>query len=374
MYGLTDAMRRAFLLSLIPATRSNPLKVMVSRYQFKYQDLLREVTEEVFTEANDDVILEAFHTVKPSSLTPTPCEFISFVEQFLASGRRVRDGITQRQAKDRLLGVTATMKVDGLLKEIITEGTKVGLEFNYVEMIVLVMNPLMSCHKLAIQKGHIMRRLGHAIQESPQPKPQVPPQRTGNKNGSGRVRGMEGVEDMGKAEDPEVHQDQEQADPELRIAKIQETCEAQVLAMSGRAGAGASSIPKCPACGKGRHSRQDCRVLHPHKASEWLQDKLKSKKIGKGGQAKPAAQGGGKGKGPHKGGNFRLAGAAGAQCTRWRIVGRSIRSCGRKPRPGGGSVSDTTEKVAGIAGNPRRLTRLVGIWALHGRLYVPLCG
>ena len=41
---------------------------------------LREVTEEVFTEANDDVILEAFHTVKPSSLTPTPREFINFVE------------------------------------------------------------------------------------------------------------------------------------------------------------------------------------------------------------------------------------------------------------------------------------------------------
>ena len=63
MYGLTDAMRRAVLLSLIPASRSNPLKEMVNRYQFWYQDLLREVTEEVFTEANDDVILEAFHTV-----------------------------------------------------------------------------------------------------------------------------------------------------------------------------------------------------------------------------------------------------------------------------------------------------------------------
>ena len=87
MYGLTDAMRRAVLLSLIPATRSNPLKEMVNRYQFRYQDLLREVTEEVFTEANDDVILEAFHTVKPSSLTPTPREFINFVEQFLALGR-----------------------------------------------------------------------------------------------------------------------------------------------------------------------------------------------------------------------------------------------------------------------------------------------
>ena len=41
MYGLTDAMRRAVLLSLIPATRSNPLKEMVNRYQFNYQDLLR---------------------------------------------------------------------------------------------------------------------------------------------------------------------------------------------------------------------------------------------------------------------------------------------------------------------------------------------
>ena len=187
--------------------------------------------------------------------------------------------------------------------------TKVGVEFNHLEMIVFVMNPLMSRHKLAIKKGHIMRRLGHAIQESPQPKPwtppnQVNPQRTGNKNGSGRVRGMEGVEDMDKTEDPEGHQDQEQADPELSIADIQEICEAQVLAMSGRAGAGASSIPKRPACGKGRHSREDCWVLHPHKAPEWLQDKLKSKKMGKSGQAKPAAQGGGKGKGLHKGGKF----------------------------------------------------------------------
>ena len=99
MYGLTDAMRRVVLLSLIPASRSNPLKEMVSRYQFKYQELLREVTEEIFTEAND-VILEAFHMVQPSSLTPTPREFINFVEQFLALGHRVRDGITQRQAKN----------------------------------------------------------------------------------------------------------------------------------------------------------------------------------------------------------------------------------------------------------------------------------
>ena len=121
MYGLTDAMRRAVLLSLIPTTWSSPLKEMVNRYQFRYQDLLREVTEEVFTEANDDVILEVFHTVKPSSLTPTPREFINFVEQFLALGRRVRDIITQWQAKDGLLDVIATMKVDGLLKEIIKE-------------------------------------------------------------------------------------------------------------------------------------------------------------------------------------------------------------------------------------------------------------
>ena len=39
---------------------------------------------------------------------------------------------------------------------------------------------------------------------------------------------------MDKTEDPEGHQDQEQADPELGIAEIQEMCEAQVLAMSGR--------------------------------------------------------------------------------------------------------------------------------------------
>ena len=282
----------------------------MNRYQFRYQDLLREVTEEVFTQANDDVLLEAFHTVKPSSLTPTPREFINFVEQFLALGRCVCDGITQRQAKDRLLDVTATMKVDGLLKEIINEETNVGLEFDYLEMIVFVMNPLMSRQKLAIKKGHIMRRLRHAIQESPQSKPSTPPnqvnsQQTGNKNGSGRVRGKEGVEDMDKAENPEGHQDREQADPELSIAEIQEICEAEVLAMSGRAGAGASSIPKCPACGKGGQSREDCWVLHPHKAPEWLEGKeLKSKKIGKGGQGKRTAQGGGKGKGPHKGGKF----------------------------------------------------------------------
>ena len=100
MYGLMDAMRRAVLLSLTPASRSNPLKEMVNRYHFRYQDLLREVTEEVFTKANDNVILEAFHMVKPSSLTPTPREFINFVEQFLALGHCVCDEITQRQAKD----------------------------------------------------------------------------------------------------------------------------------------------------------------------------------------------------------------------------------------------------------------------------------
>ena len=104
------------------------------------------------------------------------------------------------------------MKVDGLLKEIIKEETKVGLDFNYLEMIVFVMNPLMSRHKSAIKKGHIMRRLGHVIQVSPQPKPwtllsKVNPQRTGNKNGAGRPRGMEGVEDMDTAQDPEGHQD-----------------------------------------------------------------------------------------------------------------------------------------------------------------------
>ena len=61
------------------------------------------------------------------------------------------------------------MKVDGLLKEIFKEDTKVGLEFNYLEMIVYVMNSLMSRQKLAVKKGHIMRRLAYAIQEAPQP-------------------------------------------------------------------------------------------------------------------------------------------------------------------------------------------------------------
>ena len=79
------------------------------------------------------------------------------MEQFLALGRRVRDGITQRPAKDRLLVVIATTKVDGLLKGIIKEETKVALEFNYLEMIVFVMNPVMSHHKLAIKKGQGMR-------------------------------------------------------------------------------------------------------------------------------------------------------------------------------------------------------------------------
>ena len=87
----------------------------------------------MFTEANDDVILEAFHTVKPSSRTPTPREFMNFVEQFLALGHRVRDRIIQRQAKDQILDVTATMREDGLLKSIIKEETKVGLEYGYLE-------------------------------------------------------------------------------------------------------------------------------------------------------------------------------------------------------------------------------------------------
>ena len=231
MYGLTDAMRRAVFLSLIPASRSNELKEMVNPYQLRYQDLLRKVTEEVSTKANDDVILEPFYTVKPSSLTPTPSEFINFVEKISGLGRRVSDGITQRQARVPLLDVIATMKGDGLFKEIIKEEIKVGLEFNYLEIIVYLMNPLMSRNKLAIKKEHIMRRLGYAILEAPQPKPQVLPQRTGNKYGSGRIRGMEGVEDMDKADNPESQQDQEQADPELSIAETREICKAQVLAM-----------------------------------------------------------------------------------------------------------------------------------------------
>ena len=200
--------------------------------------------------------------------------------------------------------------MDRLLKEIIKEETKVELEFHYLEMIAFVMNPLMSRDRLAIKMGHIMRRLWHAIQETPQPKPwtrpnQVNLQRPGIKYGLGRVRSMEGVEDKDKAENPKGHQDQEQADPELSIAEIQEMNEVEVqeLHMSGPAGAGASSILKCPACGKGRHSRKNCWVLHPRKAPEWLQDTLRSKIIGKGGQVKPHGQGGCKGEGsPHKGG------------------------------------------------------------------------
>ena len=221
-------------------------------------------------EESDHVILEASHTVKPSSLTPTPREFINFVEQFLASGCRVCDGITQRQAKDRLPDVIATMKVDALLKEIIKEETKVGLEFNYLEMIVFVMKPLHVPPQIGDQEGAHHARAGSSHPRSAATQVPRASQRTGNMYGCRRVRGMEGVDDMDKAEIPECHQDQEQAYPELSIANIQGICEAQVLAMSGRAGAGASSVPKCPACGEGRHSHEDCLVFHPHKAPEWL--------------------------------------------------------------------------------------------------------
>ena len=133
------------------------------------------MTEEVFPEWNDDVISEAFYTAKPPSLTPKPRESINFVDQFLALGSRVRDGITQRQAKDSPLDVVATMKFDGLLKEIIKEETNFGLELNYLETTVFMMHPLISRHKLAIKKGPIMRRLGHVIQEASQRKPQLTP-------------------------------------------------------------------------------------------------------------------------------------------------------------------------------------------------------
>ena len=83
MYRLTDAMRPAVLPSLFPASRSNPLKEMMNRYRFNSQDLLEEVTEGVFREANNDVILEAFHTVKLSSLTPMPRKFINVVKHSL---------------------------------------------------------------------------------------------------------------------------------------------------------------------------------------------------------------------------------------------------------------------------------------------------
>ena len=63
------------------------------------------------------------------------------------------------------------------------------------------------------------------------PPNQVNPQQTGNKYALGRERGMEGVEDWEKAEDPEGHQDQEQADRELSNAEIQEICEAKLLAI-----------------------------------------------------------------------------------------------------------------------------------------------
>ena len=177
MYGLTDAMRRAVLLSLIPASRSNPLKEMVNRYQFRYQDLLREVTEEVFTECN---------------------------------------------------GIAIPVRIAG--------------------------SCILTKHPSGSRTNSNPRKLGRAAKRSP---------------------------------------------------------------------------------------------LRKEVAKEKDHTKV---------------------------GSFRLARAAGACCIRRRIVGRSIRSCGRKPRPRGGSVSDTTEKVAGNAGNPRGWTRLVGIWAPHRRQYAPLCG
>ena len=67
------------------------------------------------------------------------------------------------------------------------------------------MNPLMSRHKLAVKKGQFMRRLGYAIPEPPQRKPQGAAQRTGNKYRSGLVRGMQGVKDMDKAENTNGH-------------------------------------------------------------------------------------------------------------------------------------------------------------------------
>ena len=118
---------------------------------------------------------------------------------------------------------------------------------------------------------------------------------------------------------------------------------------------------KCPACGKGRHSREDCWVLHPHKAPEWLQDRLKSKKIGKGGQAKPIAQGGGKGKEPDKGGKFPPCKGCGSTLHPPEDCWTLNLELREKAKNEGGSVSETTEKVAGNAGNPRKLTRLVGI-------------
>ena len=267
------------------------------------------------------------------------------------------------------------MKVDGLLKEIIKEETKVVLEFNHLEMIVFVMNPLMSRHKLAIKKAHIMRRLGHAIQESPQPKPWTPPnqvnlQRTGNKNGSGQVRGMEGVQDMDKAEDPEGHQHQEQADPELSIAEVQPRCwlcqddQAQV---------------RVPARSARHVAREDIAartagscILTKHPNGS--RTNSNPRKFGRAAKRGPMRKEVAKEKDHIKVGRFCLAKAVGARYRCRRVVRRSIRSCSRKPRPRCGSVSDTIEKVPGNAGIPRGLTRLVGIWAPHQRLYAPLCG
>ena len=138
--------------------------------------------------------------------------------------------------------------------------------------------------------------------------------------------------------------------------------------MSGRAGAGVSSIPK---------AREDIAVrivgsCIPTKHPSCFRTNSSPRKLGSAAKGSPLRKEVTKEKDHTKVGSFRLARAAGACCIRQRIVGRSIRSCGRKPRPRGGSVSDTTEKVAGNAGNARRFTRLVGIWAPQRRLYAPL--
>ena len=109
---------------------------------------------------------------------------------------------------------------------------------------------------------------------------------------------------MDKTEDPQGHQDQEQADPELSIAEIQEICEAEVLAMSGRAGAGASSIPKCPACGKKDIAVRIIASCILTKHPSGSKTNSHPRKLERAAKRSPLRKDVAQEKGPHKGGRF----------------------------------------------------------------------
>ena len=179
---------------------------------------------------------------------------------------------------------------------------------------------------------------------------------------------------MDKAKDPEGHKDQEQADPELSIVEIQEISNTRCWLCQDE-----QAQVRAPSRNAQHVAREDIAVriagsciLTKHPSGS--RTNSNPRKLGRAAKRSPLRKGLAKEKDHTKVGSFRLARAGGAHCIRQRIVARSIRSCGRKPRSRGGSVSDETVKVAGNAGNPRKLTGLVGIRAPHWRLYAPLCG